>query len=228
MKRVGIIGGVGPASTLDYYTGIIDGYRAKNGGDSYPEIVINSIRMDEVSSLVQNKDWDALTDKLVSAVNDLANAGADFAAITANTLHIVFNEVEKRSPIPLISIVDETCKRAGSEGCRKVLVIGTLFTMQNDLYQKAFGKYGIKAVVPPKKEQEEIHGLFFPNLENGIVVPDDKRKVLEIVEKLIKEQNADALVLGCTELPLMIKEGDVDVLILNTTEIHIGSIVDSI
>ena len=228
MKIPGIIGGVGPASTLDYYTGIIDGCRSKFGGNDYPEVLISSINMNEVITYVRNKDWDALVDKLADTVSALADAGADFAVLSANTLHIVFDRVAERSRIPLISIVDETCRYARSRECRKVLVIGTYFTMSSGIYPAAFKRYGIDAVVPSDQEQQRIHSLFFPNLENGIVIPEDKQQMLELLSRLILEHNADALVLGCTELPLMIKEGDLDIPLIDTTKIHIASIVDSI
>jgi len=228
MKKTGIIGGIGPASTLDYYSGIINGYRAKTGADDYPEIVIDSINMTGMLSAVQNRDWDALAAIIVDAINNLANAGADFAAIASNTPHIVFDRVLKQSSLPLISIVDETCKIAKAKGCKKSVVIGTCFVMSNGLYPEAFDKYGIPAAVPSVSQQETIHNLFFPNLENGIVVPEDKKKMLEIVDGLLAEHHADSLVLGCTELPLMIKDGDIDTIILNATQIHIDAIINYI
>jgi aspartate racemase len=228
VKKVGIIGGIGPASTLDYYSGIIEGFRSRKGGDDYPEIVINSVNMNEMLHYLQTGDLNSLINMLVDAVNDLANAGAEFAAIASNTPHIVFNEVQERSGIKLISIVDETCKRALEVRCKKAVIIGTRFTMSSDLYSKALVEYGITAVVPTEEEQETIHGIIFPNLENGIVVPEEKQKMLSIANRLLAEHKADALILACTELPLMIAEGDLNTRILNTTQIHIRSIIDSI
>jgi aspartate racemase len=228
MKKVGIIGGIGPASTLDYYTGIIEGYRTKKGSEDYPEIIINSVNMTEMMAHIQNNDWESLIEMLAEAVNDLDNAGARFAAIASNTPHIVFDKVAELSPIPMISIVDETCKYARSKGCKRVIVIGTLFTMKSGMYPEAFEKYGITAIVPSEKDQMEIHYLFFPNLENGILIPEDKKKMLALVNRLIKEHKADALVLGCTELPLMIQKNDLDILIINTTQIHIDAIIKSV
>jgi aspartate racemase len=228
MKKGGIIGGIGPASTLDYYSGIISGYRLKANSEHYPEIIINSINMTEMLFYLQNENWDALVNMLVNAIKNVANAGADFAAIASNTPHIVFDRVQKQSSLPLISIVDETCKYAQSKGCKKVLVIGTRFTMSSGLYFEAFGKYNITAIVPSEEEQIAIHSIIFPKLEDGIVVLEDKQRMLAIVNQLIAEQDADALVLGCTELPLMIKDEDLDRSILNTTQIHIESIINYI
>lgn len=228
MKKIGIVGGIGPASTLDYYSGIINGFRQKTGNDNYPEIIINSINMTEMLSYISDKDWDSLVDLLLNSIQNLANAGAELAAIASNTPHIVFDEVQRQSALPLISIVEETCKYAQLKKCRKVVVIGTRFTMSSGLYNRAFQKYDITAITPSEDEQAAIHNIIFPKLEEGIVVPEDKQKILEISERLLTKQNADALILGCTELPLIIKENDLDTLILNTTQIHIESIVNSI
>jgi len=228
MKKAGIVGGIGPASTVDYYNGIISGVRAKVNDGNYPEIIINSVNMTEMLAFVQNKEWDALADMLLQAIKSLTDAGAEFAAIASNTPHIVFEKIQKQAPLPLISIVDETCKYAHNKGCKNVVVIGTRFTMNNGLYSEAFKKYNISAAVPSETEQELIHNIIFPKLEDGIVVPEDKTKMLEIANSLIKEYRADALVLGCTELPLMIKAGDLTTLILNTTQIHIEAIVNAV
>ena len=228
MKRVGIIGGLGPVSTLDYYSGIINGFRTKANDGNYPEIVVNSVNMAQVLSYVTNKEWDSLEKLLLDAIRDLANAGAEFAAIASNTPHIVFDRVQQESVLPLISIVDATCAFVQQKGCKNVVVIGTRFTMSSGLYSNALEKYGITAIVPSEAEQLAIHDIIFPKLEDGIVVPEDKGKMLAIAGSLLVNNSADGLVLGCTELPLMIKDGDLDTLIFNTTQIHIESIVRSI
>jgi len=227
LKKVGIIGGIGPASTLDYYSGIINGIRARDCSDNYPEIIIYSINMTEMLSYISNKDWDALTEMLLAAVRILACSGVDFAAIASNTPHIVFDRVQSRSALPLISIVDATCRYAKELNVQKAVVIGTRFTMGSGLYSEALGKNNIIAVIPSEDEQVVIHNIIFPKLEEGIIVPEDKLKMLEIVRALIAGNNADALLLGCTELPLMIKNDDLETVILNTTQIHIDAIVNA-
>jgi aspartate racemase len=228
MKKAGIIGGIGPASTLDYYCGIINGYRTKTNDGNYPEIIINSVNMTEMLLYVSNEDWGSLENMLLKAIKDLASAGADFAAIASNTPHIVFDKVQGKSVLPLVSIVDATCAKVYDKGCKRVVVIGTRFTMSSGLYLKALRMYGIEAIIPPENDQTAIHGIIFPKLEDGIVVPEDKKKMLRIANGLINNSNAGGLVLGCTELPLMIKDGDMDTLIFNTTQIHIDSIVNLI
>ena len=228
MRKVGIIGGIGPASTLDYYNGIINGFRAKSKDGNYPEIVINSINMTEMLSYVSSENWDFLADMLLHAIKNLADAGAEFAAIASNTPHIVYDRVQKKSALPLISIVESTCNQVQRQGCKKVVVIGTRFTMRSGLYTEALGGYGIRAIAPSSIEQEAIHRIIFPKLEDGIVVPEDRMKMLAIADRLLAEHRAEGLILGCTELPLMIKDNDLDTMIFNTTQIHIDSIVDSI
>lgn len=228
MKKLGLVGGIGPESTLDYYKGIIAGFRARTGGTGYPLMVIDSLDLDVMYNLADKKDWGPFTDRLVASVHTLAAAGAEFAAMAANTAHIVFHRVQERSPLPLISIVEETCKFAKAKGCKKVIVFGTGFTMSSGMYTEAFARHGIKAFVPTPDEQRTIHGVIFPNLQEGIVLPEEKRLVLGIANRMIAETGADALVLGCTELPLIIKQEDLDVLVLDTTQIHIDAIVDYI
>ena len=228
MKKAGIIGGIGPASTLDYYSGIINGCRIKSKDENYPALVINSINMTEMLSYVSGQKWDALAAMLAGAVRELKNAGAELAAIASNTPHIVFDKVREQSPLPLLSIVDATCRYTQSRGCRKVVVIGTRFTMSSGLYTGAFERMGIQAVVPSEEEQAAIHGIIFPKLEEGLVDPEDKRRLLAMARRLLAENNADGLILGCTELPLMIRDDDMDTLVVNTTRVHIDAIVDAL
>ncbi|QDR83185.1 aspartate/glutamate racemase family protein [Sporomusa termitida] len=225
MKKAGIIGGIGPASTLDYYSGIIEGYRAARQDGQYPGLVIDSINMTEMLGYVAGENWDGLIAMLLAAVKNVKNAGADVAAIASNTPHIVFDQLQEQSPVPLISIVEATCQYVRETGCTRVIVMGTKFTMTNGLYTEKFRQYGLQAFVPDEQEKEAIHNIIFPKLEDGIVVPEDKKKLLGIAEKLITKHHANGLVLGCTELPLMVHAGDLPIEILNTAQIHVRSIV---
>ena len=228
MKKLGLVGGIGPESTLDYYKGIIEGYRKRTGKDDYPVMVIDSLNLTEMHNLASRKDWEPFTDILVHSTRRLAAAGAEFAAMAANTAHIVFDEVRKRSPLPLVSIVEETCLSALSRKCKKVVIFGTAFTMSSGLYTEAFARYGMEACVPTEEDQKTIHGVIFPHLQEGIVLPEEKDAVLGIARRMITQTGADSLVLGCTELPLIIGEGDLEVPLLDTTQIHIQKIVELI
>jgi len=226
MKKFGLVGGIGPASTLDYYKGVIEGYRARIKDNSYPRMIIDSLNLTEMYNLAAAKDWVPFAQLLLDSIAILKAGGADFAAMAANTAHIVFDEVAQRSALPLISIVEETCKVANTKGCKSVIIFGTAFTMGSGLFTAAFAKYGIEAHVPTAEEQKVIHGIIFPNLQEGIILPEEKKAMLSIAQRMIADHKADALILGCTELPLIIKEGDLDVLLLDTTQVHIEAILD--
>ncbi|MCL2138227.1 MAG: amino acid racemase [Treponema sp.] len=228
MKKIGIIGGIGPASTVEYYKGIVNGYRQITNDDSYPQFFINSINMTEMLRFVADEDWEKLVDFLAEKIDTLVKTGADYAALASNTPHLVIDELVKRSKVPLISILDETCKYTKSIGLKKVLLTGTLFSMKHNIYKKPLEKYGIECFVPEDNDKTVIHNIIFPDLENGIINEKDKITFKEICVKNIKEKNIDGIILGCTELPLMIKKDDFDVAVIDTMEIHINSIVEKI
>ncbi len=225
MKKIGIIGGIGPESTVDYYRGIISLYRELSGDGNYPAICINSVNMTEMLSYVSNENYDALISLMLASLEELARAGAELAAIASNTPHIVFDEVSTRSPLPLVSIVEAAGEKAKSLGIRKALLVGTAFTMRSSFYRDCFSRHSIPLLVPSPEEQELIHGIIFPELEEGIVIPEKKAALLGICKRIIAQEQADCVVLGCTELPLMVRDGDLDITILNTSQIHVEAIV---
>ena len=222
--KFGIIGGIGPASTVDYYNGIIT--KCLQVGKTYPQLVIDSVDMNEMCGYFEKEDYSNAISMLVSAIHNLKNSGAEYAAIASNTPHIIYDEISRNSPLPVISIVEETCKFIAANSYKKVLILGTGFTMKSGLYEKSLKKYNIEAVTPRPDDIERIHNIIFPNLENGIILAEDKAKMIEISERYIRESSADAVILGCTEIPLMIKENDMSVPVINTTQIHINAIAD--
>ncbi len=228
MKKLGIVGGLGPASTIDYYREINEIYRKANGGGQYPEIVIDSVNMSELVGAIESEDYESAADLLIKSIINLKNAGASFAAIASNSPHIVWDTIINGSPIPLISIIDAACDQIIKEGYRNVLIFATKFTMKNGLYGKALTKRGVRWVLPDDEDIEILGDIIYPNLENGIVIESDKRRMIFIAEKYIARHRADALLLGCTEIPLMIKRGDVSVPVVNTTEIHIRKICEEL
>jgi len=228
MNKIGIIGGLGPESTLEYYKRIIYGYRNITGDENYPQLFINSVNMTEILSYVADNDYEKLANVLTNEINKLKTIGADYVAIASNTPHVVIDELVKKLTIPIISIVEETCKFAKNNHLKKVLLTGTIFTMKNDFYQKSFDKYGIECIVPNDNEKDIIQNIIFPNLENGIIIEKDKFVFKEVCNNIIKEKNIDGIILGCTELPLMIKKDDFDISVLDTMEIHIKSILEKL
>lgn len=228
MKTIGIVGGIGPESTVDYYKSIISLYRKRSGNENYPPIIINSINMTEMLKYVSGENYAALVNQLVNSINNLKGAGADFSVIASNTPHVVFDMVAAESPLPLISIVESTCERAVLLKLKRILLIGTAFTMRNSFYGDCFKKHSIDLFVPDKDEQEKIHNIIFPELEEGIVNPEKKIEMLDICNRIISEEKIEGIILGCTELPLMLKNEDFDIEVLNTAEIHVQAVVNEL
>lgn len=227
MKTVGIVGGIGPESTIAYYRSIISSYREREKNGNYPPIIINSIDINKMLGLIGAGQLAQATEYLGSEVKKLANAGADFGLLASNTPHIIFDEIQQESPIPLISIVEETCSWAVSAGLTKIGLFGTSFTMQGRFYQEVFSKQDISIVVPDLKDQDYIHEKYMSELVNGIILDETKSKLLEIVNVLKEGESIQGLILGGTELPLILQDSDdEDILFLDTTQIHVQSIVD--
>lgn len=228
MKKLGLVGGIGPASTVEYYKAITSKVQAALGGENFPPLVIDSLNLQEVYDLVEAKQWEAFAEVFILSVQRLVKAGAELGALGANTAHIVFDEVQQASQIPLISIVDTTRKHAQSKGYKKVLLFGTAFTMSHPHYPKALASCGIETILPDARQQNQIHQIIFPNLQAGIVCPEQKKAILALAEELIRSTQAEALILACTELPLIIKPEDLDIPVIDTTQVHIEAIVNEI
>jgi aspartate racemase len=226
IKKIGIIGGIGPESTVDYYKRIISAFQGQHScSGRYPEIIIYSADLTDLIQMLEDGKLDKLTDWLVDRVKALHNAGAEFAAIGSNTPHIVFDEVRSRSPIPMLSIIEETCRKARDLSLRKPGLMGTKFTMESDFFQKPFLDYGMEVVVPKHKDREFIHSKLFSEIEVGIIKDSTRKKLLSIVKRMIDSHSIDSLILGCTELPLILDREEYGIPFLNTTAIHAESIV---
>ena len=228
MKTVGIIGGIGPESTIDYYRSLIAAYRERRPDNSYPPIIINSINLTKVVDLVTANELAALVDYLSSEIEKLALAGADFAALSANTPHIVFDDLARRSPIPLISIVQATLEAAKHSNLHKLALFGTRFTMQAGFYQKLFSSAGITLVLPDEDEQQYIHHAYMNELVKGHFLPATRARLLAIAARLKTQHHIQALILGGTELPLILRDTDSQsaaLPFLDTTQIHVKSII---
>jgi len=224
--KIGMIGGIGPESTVDYYQRLIKLYQKNISGDEYPEIIINSVNMTALLKLVLDKEWDGLINMLVEAVRTLYNAGADIAFIASNTPHIVFEQVWRVSPIPLVSIVEAARMEAEKQGLKKVGLLGTLFTMQSRYYQTEFERSGIAVAAPNETEQQYIQQKLFSEIERGIFLEDTRNGLLLIVKRLITDELVDGVILGCTELPLILTKGEYGSPFLNTTEIHVQRVFE--
>lgn len=225
MKKIGIVGGIGPESTVDYYKFIIGAFHTRQADSGYPEIIIYSADLASIIKLLEAKKWDELTEWLLEKVIALRNAGAEFAVIGSNSAHAVFHAVSLRAPIPMLSIIEETCKKAQSLGLKKIGLLSTKFTMESDFFKKPFEANGMEIIVPESEDQELIHHRLFSEIELGIIKDSTRKELLSIVRKMINMHSIDSLILGCTELPLILDKDEYGIPFLNTTAIHAESIV---
>jgi aspartate racemase len=224
MKTIGIIGGIGPETTIEYYKRIIAAYRGKSGDDSYPSILINSIDAKPLLAFIAARDLDHVTYLLVAEIARLAHAGASFGLIAANTPHVVFKQVDKLAAIPLISIVEATAEAAASRGVKKLALFGTQLTMESSFYQDEFASRDLSIVVPNAEEQAYIHEKYMGELFHGVVNPETGAKLVAIVEAMKKRDGIDGVILGGTELSLILTEPSyAGVPVLDTTQIHVDS-----
>src|SRR5438477_6386214 len=172
MKTLGMIGGVGPESTIEYYKNIIALYRERKPDGHYPQFVINSIDLQKGIDFLEANNLAGMADFLLSEIERLPRAGAEFGIIAANTPHIVFDQIASKCSIPLISIVETTCAHAKARNCKRLALFGTKFTMQADFYQKVFAREKIDIVVPESKDQDYIHEKYFAELVLGNFLPE--------------------------------------------------------
>ncbi len=221
MKRIGLVGGLGPEATVDYYRRIIERSRAQTKG-KVPEIILYSLDMRDFPRLERR---DEVIGWFRDAILALHGAGADFAAIAANTPHFIFDELKAVSPIPLISIVEETCRKALEMKLQKVGLLGTKVTMSADFYPRVFAAHGISIIVPNEQEKDYIDQKLFREIMYNRIVKETRQALLSIISRMTEEEGIEAAILGCTELPLILASGSLGIPFLNTTEIHVESIV---
>lgn len=226
MKKIGMIGGFGPESTLDYYRLLTHQYRQLTGEGSLPEIIIYSMDIYAMLKLVEEKRWDDLTEYLLKGINTLKTAGADFGFISANTPHIVFKQLKELSPIPLISIVEETSQKTKDMGLKKVGLLGTGFTMKSNYYQEVFAKDNIFIVLPNEQEKQYIQEKLMTEIELGVFHEVTRQGLLKIIKRMLDEDSIQGVILGCTELPLILTKDEFGIPFLNTTQIHVRSVLN--
>ncbi len=225
-KRIGLVGGLGPEATLEYYRGIIDIFKSTDTSLNYPEIIIYSVNMAELIGMMNRKEYDKVVDYLLRVIDSLKKAGADFAAMSANTPHLVFDYLVKKSPLALISIVEAACDETQRLGLKKPGLVGTKFTMSGTFYQDVFERRGIPVALPNEQDMKVINEKLFSEIELGIFKEETRQLLIRIIEKMVHEQKIDCLILGCTEFPLILTElSYAGIPMLNTTKIHVEAIV---
>lgn len=226
MKKFGLIGGIGPESTGRYYQEIVKKYRKRLKTDDYPDLLIRSINMTEMLSYVFADDLERLTHYLNQYLTELQSAGVDFSAFASNTPHLVFERLREVSRLPLISIVEETCKAVQSNGLEKVGLFGTKSTMEKGFYQSNAEKYGFKIITPGERQRNFIHEKYFEELVFNQIAPDTKSELINIIRNLQEKDEIQGIILGGTELSFILNQSDfADLTVFDTTQIHVEAIV---
>ena len=229
MKTLGIVGGIGPESTIEYYRFILDGYRARVPDGSAPHIIIDSIDVNRALGMLDAQDVAGVADYLAASLERLARAGAEGALMAANTAHIVFDEVQRRSAVPLLSIVEAACDRAQSLGLRRMALLGTGFTMRGRFYPDVFARAGLELVTPGEDEKAFIHQKYIGELLKNEFLPETRDAILAIIERMRRDDAIEAVVLAGTELPLLLRGAEPEGLaFLDTTLIHVAAAVEAL
>jgi aspartate racemase len=225
MKTLGLIGGSSWASTVDYYRGINMGVNEKLGRFNSARLFMYSLNMDEFYDLINDKGWDVTGEFLADIAQKLEAAGAEALVICANTPHITAPLIAKHINIPIIHIVEATAKEIKRLGLKKVALLGTKVTMENGFYQAIMQNYGIDILVPNDEDREYINHTIFFELGKEIFKPETKKRYLDIINNL-QQEGAQGVILGCTEIPLLLKQEDSPVPMFDTIEIHVKAAVD--
>jgi aspartate racemase len=223
--RCGIVGGMGPESTLDYYRLMVEHYR--DGRDTgYPALTIDIVDLDPILRFLEAGNRKGLADYVLDSIDRLVRAGCTFAALTSNTSHVVFSEVAARSPIPLVSIVEAAADRATDLGLRRPALLATSFTVKAGFYQDVFGRRGLTILTPSPDEQAYLHQKYMDELVHGIVRDDTRAAFVRMANRLAKEESADGLILGGTEIPLLLRGAQgIEIPIIDTTLVHVKRLV---
>jgi aspartate racemase len=223
VKTIGIIGGVSWASSIEYYRLMNEMVRDTLGGVHSAQILMFSIEFGEFSKqerLADQGDWTLITQTMLDAAQRLKNGGADFIVIASNTLNSLAGIIEEKVKIPVIHIADATGEKVRGKGLHTVVLLGTKYTMEQPFYRERLMKYGIKVVIPNEKERNYINKVIFDELCANRIEPKSKKEFILIINRLKKEEGAEGVILGCTEIPLLIKQEDMDIPVFDTTAIH--------
>ncbi|MFO8035092.1 MAG: aspartate/glutamate racemase family protein [Anaerolineales bacterium] len=226
MKTMGLIGGISWESSIKYYRITNQLVRERLGGHHSAKSIMYSFDFAEIEALQREGDWTEATRKMINAAIWLQKANADFVVICANTMHRMAEEVEAAIAIPLLHIADATARTVKEEGITKVGLLGTRFVMEEDFYrQRLEEKYGLQVLVPDAKSRETVDRVIYDELVKGKILPPSQQAYLEIISGLINE-GAEGIILGCTEIGMLVKQREVDVPTFDTTVIHASAAVD--
>ena len=219
MRKIGIVGGLSPESTILYYRTIVDEFRRRFGSEDYPDIIIYSVNFGAFTRFVEEGRREEAAELLLKAVKALARAGADFAIISANTPHMFFDYLVAHSPIPLISIIDALAEELEKDGVRRVGLLGTKFTLTQGFYAEGLRNHGIEVVIPEPEGVEVVNRIIYEELVRGVIKESSRTEVVGIIEKLA-EKGAEGVALACTEIQLLISGEVGGIKLYDTARIH--------
>lgn len=225
MKTIGLIGGMSWESTQTYYRLINQNVREQLGGLHSAKVVLYSLDFAEIEVLQRNGDWEGTEKILISAAQSVKAGGADFLLICTNTMHKVAPQVQQASNMPLLHIADATAKALKQDGVTSVGLLGTRFTMEQTFYRERLDQQDISVIIPDDNERDAVHRIIYEELCRGIINPDSKVAYLDIIGSLAA-RGAQAVILGCTEINLLIQASDTQVALYDTTEIHAAQAVE--
>ena len=224
MKTIGLIGGLTWLSTLDYYRLLNEKINQKLGGVESGRIILYSVNFAEIKTLTEGGHWDAIANIITDAARKLEQAGADCIIVGANTMHKIADEIQQSINIPFIHIAEVTATQIKKQNLHTVALLGTKYTMQFDFYKKKLGSLGIFTVIPGDDEIEMINTAIYSEMSKGNFLPVTKQKILAVIDGLVKK-GAEGVILGCTEIPILIKQEDCTVPVFDTTQIHANAAV---
>jgi aspartate racemase len=221
-KKIGILGGISYTSTIKYYELLLQKYHQRKQDYHYPEIVIYSLDLQKFTDFEVQGDQEGYIDYIMQGIRALEHAGVDFIIMAANSPHAVFQDVEKAANVPLVSIAEVTAKHARDAGMKKLLLMGIKFTMQSAFYRDICESYGMTIMIPSEEEQDEINRIIFEELVLGIFKEESRSYLLRI----ISSNDVDGVILGCTELPLLLQQDAVSIRLFDTLKLHVEAALD--
>jgi len=219
MKTIGLIGGMSWESSLEYYRIINETVKDKLGGLHSAKIIMYSVDFEEIEILQHQDKWKELVDRMINLAKNLEKSGADLVLICSNTMHKMAEQVQESINIPLLHIADATAEKIKRQGLKNVGLLGTKFTMEQDFYKDRLRKHGINVIIPSEEERQVVHAVIYNELCLGRIEEFSKKRFKEIIDNLVAN-GSEGIILGCTEIPLLIKQEDIPVPLFDTTEIH--------
>lgn len=218
-KKIGLLGGMSPESTVEYYLHITRAYTSRFGDYNYPEIIIYSVSFQPYVDWQHQERWDQVAQGLGAAAHCLEAAGADFIVIATNTMHLVLDQIQAHVRIPILSLLDVVANAIQGQGLRTVGLLGTKFTMEKSFYHQALARQGVAVLVPSADERRYINEVIYKELVAGTIHAESRAGFIQVIQNLV-QQGAEGIILGCTEIPLLVTQAHVAVPLFDSTRLH--------